>query len=67
MNAATTAHLESVQLEHICSYWATLAPPEVIGSLPEGIRAHFYVTAGEVRPEDARPIAVGRRRLARDP
>jgi hypothetical protein len=48
MNAATTAHLPSVQLEHICSYWATLAPPEVIGPVPEGIRAHFYVTAGEV-------------------
>jgi hypothetical protein len=37
------------QLEHICSYSATLAnPPEVIGPVPEGIRANFYVTGGEV-------------------
>ena len=32
------------QLEHICSYTATLAaPPEIIGPVPEGIRANFYV------------------------
>ncbi len=36
------------KLEHICSYTATIAPPEVIGPLPEGIRANFYVTGGEV-------------------
>src|SRR5262249_10829167 len=37
-----------VKLEYICSYWATLAPPEIIGPVPEGIRVNFYVTAGEV-------------------
>lgn len=37
------------RLEHLFSYTATLeAPPEVIGPLPEGIRANFYVTGGEV-------------------
>jgi len=36
------------QLEHIFSYWATLAPPEVIGPVAEGIRANWYVKAGEV-------------------
>jgi hypothetical protein len=49
MNAASTANrLADVQLEHICSYWATLAAPEVVGPVPEGIRVHFYVTSGEV-------------------
>jgi hypothetical protein len=37
------------KLEHICSYTASLAPtPEVIGPVPEGIKANFYVTGGEV-------------------
>lgn len=35
-------------LEHICSYTATLAQPEVIGPVPEGIRANFLVTGGEL-------------------
>jgi hypothetical protein len=35
------------ELEHICSYSATLAAPEIIGPAPEGIRANFYVTGGE--------------------
>jgi hypothetical protein len=49
MNAASVANrLASVDLEYICSYWATLAPPEVIGPIAEGVRVHFYVTAGEV-------------------
>ena len=49
MNAAATANrLASVDLEYLFSYWATLAPPEVIGPMAEGIRVHFYVTAGEV-------------------
>jgi hypothetical protein len=39
---------EDVQLEHICSYWATLSTPEIIGPLAEGIRANVYVTDGEV-------------------
>jgi len=49
MNAATTTSpIASVDLEYVCSYWATLATPEVIGPVAEGIRVHFYVTAGEV-------------------
>ena len=49
MNAAPTANRRaSVELEYLFSYWATLAPPEVIGPMAEGIRVHFYVTAGEV-------------------
>ena len=37
------------RLEHICSYTATLkSPPELIGPVPEGIRANFYVSGGEV-------------------
>lgn len=36
-------------LEHICSYSGQLKnPPEIIGPVPEGIRANFYVTGGEV-------------------
>ncbi len=37
------------RLEHILSYSATLKAPEVIGPLPEGIRANFYVTKGDVQ------------------
>ena len=49
MNAATTVNrLASVDLEYICSYWATLASPQVIGPVAEGIRVNFYVTDGEV-------------------
>jgi hypothetical protein len=37
-------------LEHIFSYSAILKnPPEIIGPVPEGIRANFYVTGGEVK------------------
>ncbi len=42
------SNLAKVELEHVCSYWATLTPPEVIGPVAEGIRANFYVTSGEV-------------------
>jgi Protein of unknown function (DUF3237) len=49
MTAAGPANcLAKVELEHICSYWATLTPPEVIGPVGEDIRANVYVTAGEV-------------------
>ena len=34
-------------LEHIFSYTVTLNPPEVIGPVPEGARANFYVSGGE--------------------
>jgi uncharacterized protein DUF3237 len=37
------------KLEHICSYSASLSSPfEVIGPVPEGIKANAYVTGGEV-------------------
>ena len=36
------------EMEHIFSYTVTLDPPEVIGPVPEGIRANLYVTGGEV-------------------
>ena len=49
MNAATSVNrLANVDLEYICSYWATLSPPEVVGPLAEGVRVHFYVTDGEI-------------------
>jgi hypothetical protein len=38
----------NLQLEHICSYWATLSPPEIIGPLAEGLRVNLYVTSGEI-------------------
>ena len=38
------------ELEYLCSYNATLQlPPEVIGPIPEGVRANVYITGGEVR------------------
>lgn len=46
--AGPTKLHNDVQLEHICSYWATLSPPEIIGPLAEGIRVNVYVTDGEV-------------------
>jgi len=49
MNAAGPANsIAKVEFEYICSYWATLSPPEVIGPVSEGVRANFYVTSGEV-------------------
>jgi hypothetical protein len=41
-------HAPAPRLEHVCSYTATLAPPEVIGPVAEGIRVNFYVTGGAV-------------------
>ena len=49
ISAAGTSKLhDEVHLEHICSYWATLSAPEVIGPLAEGLRVNVYVTDGEV-------------------
>ena len=49
MNPASSTKLHGdVQLEHICSYWATVSPPEVVGPLAEGLRVHVYVTDGQV-------------------
>lgn len=36
------------ELKHLFSYRVSLNPPEVIGPVPEGIRANFYVADGEV-------------------
>ena len=37
------------RLEYIFSYTAQVRlPPEVIGPVPEGVRANFYVTGGEM-------------------
>jgi hypothetical protein len=37
------------KLEHIFSYRGALAnPPEMIGSVPEGIRVNFYSSGGEI-------------------
>jgi hypothetical protein len=35
------------RLEHIVSYTATLAAPEIIGPVAEGVRVNFYVTGGK--------------------
>lgn len=35
-------------LEHVFSYTGTLAPPEVVGPVPEGVRVNFYSTGGEI-------------------
>ena len=43
------ANMLDYRLEHILSYSAILKAPEVIGPLPEGIRANFYVTGGSVQ------------------
>ena len=34
------------KLEFVLSYNASLAPPEIIGPIAEGIRVNFYVTDG---------------------
>jgi hypothetical protein len=47
-NATMSKLHAELRLEHICSYWATLSAPEVIGPLPEGLRANVYVTDGEI-------------------
>ena len=42
------AHAIDFTLEPIFSYSGTLAPPEIIGPLPEGVRVNFYSTGGEI-------------------
>lgn len=38
-----------LKAEHLCTMRATLqAPPELIGPVPEGIRANFYITGGRI-------------------
>jgi hypothetical protein len=42
-------HSHPLKMERIFSYTGTLqAPPEIIGPVPEGIRATFYITGGDV-------------------
>jgi hypothetical protein len=36
------------KMDHIMSYNATVAEPEIIGEVPEGLRANFYVTGGTI-------------------
>ena len=36
------------ELDHIFSYTGALAPPEIIGESPEGLRVNFYSTGGEI-------------------
>jgi hypothetical protein len=36
------------KMDHIMSYNATLAAPEVVGEVPEGLRVNFYVTGGTI-------------------
>ena len=38
----------AMEMEHVTSYRATLAEPEVIGPVPEGLRINFHVTGGEL-------------------
>jgi hypothetical protein len=35
-------------LDHIFSYTGRLAPPEMVGVVPEGVRVNFYSTGGEI-------------------
>jgi hypothetical protein len=48
------------KMDHIMSYNATLAEPEIIGEVPEGLRANFYVTGGTI----SGPKVFGKFRLA---
>jgi Protein of unknown function (DUF3237) len=42
-------HIPGYTPTYLFSYHATVRlPPEVIGPVPEGIRANFYVTGGEI-------------------
>ena len=41
--------MHALKTEHLFHYEATLAPPEVIGPVVEGIRINFWVTGGEAK------------------
>lgn len=43
-------------LEHIFSYHLQLNPPEIIGLVPEGIRANVYTQSGSVTGEKVQGI-----------
>jgi hypothetical protein len=36
------------RFEHVMSYTAQLADPEVIGAVPDDLKINFYVTGGTV-------------------
>ena len=44
------------ELKHVFSYNGTLAPPEIIGPVPDDIRVNFYVTGGDVWLPDGTKI-----------
>jgi hypothetical protein len=41
-----------LKLEHVFSYNATVAEPELIGLVPDGFRINIYVTGGDVMAPD---------------
>lgn len=45
-----------LKLEHVFSYNATVAEPEIIGLVPEGFRVNIYVTGGDVWAPDGTVI-----------
>jgi hypothetical protein len=56
------------RLEHIMSYIAKLGTREVIGPVPEGLRANVHVIGGEVTgPSTYGKFLPVERRLADDP
>jgi hypothetical protein len=46
-------------LDHIFSYTGSLAEPEVIGEVPEGLRVNFYSTGGEITGPRVRGVVRG--------
>jgi hypothetical protein len=48
-SSTATRPVLKYELQHICSYTATLAlPPEVIGAVPSDVRVNVYVTGGHI-------------------
>ena len=43
-----------LKLDHVFSYSATIAEPELIGVVPDGFRINFYVTGGDVLAPDGK-------------
>ena len=44
-----THGMHKFEMEHVFSYSAQLAPPELIAPMVEGARAHFYIQGGSVQ------------------
>lgn len=51
--------MHAYEMPHLFSYSATLAPPEVIGPVPEGLRVNFYITGGVLRGPGAHGVLRG--------